>query len=89
MTTVMDVQAIARLIVLKAGAGVLPHHLVSKLREEGQAIHSFRGCGKPVKNEISVAYLRERTHTSAAKELLAFLKAELKKLTTMPGGKKA
>jgi DNA-binding transcriptional LysR family regulator len=84
VTTVMDVQAIAQLIRLKTGAGVLPHHLVSKLKDEGHEIHSFRGCGKPVKNEISVAYLRERSHTSAAKELLNFLKAELKELAGAP-----
>ena len=82
ITTVMDVQAIARLVLLKAGAGILPHHLVSKLREEGNDIHAFRGCGKPVKNEISVAYLKERTHTSASKELLNYLRAELKVLTS-------
>ncbi len=78
MTTVMDVQAIARLVQLKASAGILPDYLVSKLIQDGHLIHIFRGSGKPLKNEISVAHLKERTHTPAAKELLSFLVSELK-----------
>ena len=35
--TVMDVQAIARLILAETGAGVLPGHLLAKLQKEGNA----------------------------------------------------
>jgi DNA-binding transcriptional LysR family regulator len=76
----MDVQAIARLVVLKMGAGVLPHHLVSQLQEEGHLIHIYKGCGKPLLNSIQIAYLKERSQIPAAEELIRFLSSELKAL---------
>ena len=57
--TVMDVQGMARLITCGTGAGVLPSHLVTKLEGEGHKLHVFKGCGKPLKNTISIAYLRD------------------------------
>jgi DNA-binding transcriptional LysR family regulator len=75
--TVMDVQGLARLIVAGVGAGVLPGHLSSKLQEEGVRFHRFKGCGKPLKNAISAAYLRERTHSPAALAALNALKQDL------------
>ncbi len=75
--TVMDVQGLARLILEGLGAGVLPGHLYQKLTKEGHRIHRFKGCGKPLKNAISAAYLRERTHSPAALAALNFLKSSL------------
>lgn len=76
-TTVMDVQAVARLILADVGAGILPSHLVSKLDQEGQKLFSFKGCGKPLKNTISVAYLAERTHSPTTTTVLDLLKKAL------------
>ncbi|MCM2278177.1 MAG: LysR family transcriptional regulator [Oligoflexia bacterium] len=75
--TVMDVQGIARLILTNAGAGVLPMHLVSKLLKEGEPLHIFKGCGKPLKNAISVAYLEGRSHAPAALKVLETLRSQL------------
>lgn len=75
--TVMDVQAIARLILAGAGAGILPGHLLAKLQKEGHRIYRFKGSGKPLKNTISVAYLQNRTHSAAATSALESLKKEL------------
>jgi DNA-binding transcriptional LysR family regulator len=75
--TVMDVQGVARFILGEAGAGVLPSHLVSKLIKEGAALHRFKGCGKPLINQISVAYLKDRTQSPASASLLRFLKENL------------
>lgn len=75
--TVMDVQAIARLILSEAGAGVLPGHLLAKLQKEGHKIYKFKGCGKPLKNAISVAHLELRTHSPTALSALEFLKTSL------------
>jgi DNA-binding transcriptional LysR family regulator len=73
--TVMDVQGVARLIMAGTWAGILPQHLVRKLpKEVNRSLHSFRGCGKPMKNAISVAYLRERSQSPAAQALLVHLK---------------
>jgi DNA-binding transcriptional LysR family regulator len=75
--TVMDVQGLARLILEGVGAGVLPGHLYQKLQQEGHKLHRFKGCGKPLLNAISAAYLRERTHSPSALAALNFLKESL------------
>ncbi len=75
---VMDVQGIARLILHGLGAGILPHHLLLKLQKEGQKIHRFTGCGRPLKNAISVASLRDRTHSLVAQKTFEWLKTALK-----------
>lgn len=76
--TVTDAQGIARMVLAGMGAGILPLHLVSKLQKEGHQIHRFRGSGTPVKNVISLAYLKEREPTTASEELLTAIKAGLK-----------
>lgn len=76
--TVMDVQGMANLILLGVGAGILPGHLVHKLARDGQDLAVFQGCGKPVKNTLSVAYLEGRTQTPAAREALEFLKKAIR-----------
>jgi len=75
--TVMDVQSIARLIVNGVGAGILPDHLLIKLIGEGHKIFKFKGCGKPLKNAISVAFLGDRTLSRPATELFLRLKSAL------------
>lgn len=69
--TVMDVNAIAAFIVSGLGAGVLPRHVIDRLQREGNDIHIFEGCGKALKNSISVAYLEDRTQSQAVQLLLA------------------
>lgn len=76
--TAMDVQGIARLILQGLAAGVLPGYLLSKLEKEGHKLHKFKGCGKPLKNSISVAYLAERSQSPAAAASLKWLLSELK-----------
>lgn len=76
---VMDVQGIARLILSGMGAGILPSHLISKLQKEGYELHVFKGCGKPLKNTVSVAYLPDRTLSPSSRALLRQLKEEIKR----------
>jgi DNA-binding transcriptional LysR family regulator len=67
--TVMDVQGVSRLIQTGEYAGVLPGHLVEKLQAElpkNKRLHVFEGSGSPLKNGISVAYLKERTQSPAS-----------------------
>lgn len=75
--TVMDVQGVARFITSEAGAGILPGYLVSQLIRSGQPIYRFQGCGRPVVNRISLAGLRDRTHSPAARAAMDFLKTSL------------
>lgn len=72
--TIMDVQGIARLIQSDVGAGILPHHLLMKLQKDGHKIYRFKGCGKPLKNTISAAYLSERTQTPTVLAVLDSLR---------------
>ena len=67
---VMDTQAVARLILQNAGAGILPGHLVSQLQRQGHKIRTLKGAKKPLKNSISIAYLSERTHSPVVRKVL-------------------
>lgn len=70
-TTVMDAQGISRLIQTGAYAGVLPGHVVDKIHASSggkgkKALHIFKSAETPLKNAISVAYLKERTQSPAS-----------------------
>jgi DNA-binding transcriptional LysR family regulator len=77
--SVMDVHGVARLIAHGAGAGVLPSYLLPKLGKDSRAIVQFEGSGKPLKNTISLAYLRERSFSPAARAALEWLRDALEK----------
>jgi DNA-binding transcriptional LysR family regulator len=68
--TVMDVQGVSRLIQTGGYAGVLPGHLIDKLKKP---LYMFKGIGKPLKNVISLAYLKERTQSPASSAALKFV----------------
>lgn len=81
-STIEDSQGVARLVLAGIGAGILPGHLVKKLEREGTKIHVFKGKGAPLKNTISVALLRERTHTRSVQTAIEFLTKELEKINS-------
>jgi DNA-binding transcriptional LysR family regulator len=76
--TGMNAQGIARMILNGFAVGVLPGHLVSKLRAEGHSLYSFQGCGNPLKNQISIAHLKERTQTSMGQYVMQWLLHEMR-----------
>lgn len=75
--TVMDVQAIERFILEGFGAGIIPGYLFDKLVAGGAKVTRFEGSGKSVHNTLSLATLRDRTHSHAAEEAMKFLKQRL------------
>lgn len=79
---VMDVQAVSGLILAGTGAGVIPEHLLTKLRKEGHKLHRFKGSGKPLQNAISLAYLENRTQSPTVVAALDFLRQSLLPETT-------
>jgi DNA-binding transcriptional LysR family regulator len=79
--TVMDVKGIARLILFGMGAGVLPDHLVSHLAQVSkQKLHRFEGSGSDLTNTISIAYLRERTHSPISLSLMDYIKKNISRV---------
>jgi DNA-binding transcriptional LysR family regulator len=76
--TVMDVQGVARMILGGLAAGILPGYLVTRLEEQGQELHQFKGSGTPLKNAISVAWLPERTISPAAAAAMKFFLTEIR-----------
>lgn len=55
---IMDVQGVAKFIASGLGAGVLPDHLVAKLKRDGLDLQVFEGKAKPLKNEIRLLRLK-------------------------------
>ncbi len=74
---VMDVQGVSRFIMNHVGAGVIPNHLLQKLLDEGCDLHVFKGSGRPLKNHLSLAYLKNRSRSLAVEHVLSALKPNL------------
>ncbi len=73
----MDVEGIFRLINLGQGAGILPGHRVEKILKEGGKLHVFKGSGKPLRNEISIAHLKDRSQTTVVNATMSWILGEL------------
>ncbi|MFK8138808.1 MAG: LysR family transcriptional regulator [Bdellovibrionales bacterium] len=76
--TVMDVQGVSKFIISGMGAGVIPRHLLTRLQEQGHDVYAIPGCGKTLKNKISLAYIENRSLSTPAKTLLQWLSERLK-----------
>jgi DNA-binding transcriptional LysR family regulator len=75
--TVMDVQAVARLVAGSVGAGVIPDYAADELERRGVKIHRFRGSGKAFHNRISLAYLKDRSHSFSVRKCMEYLRQNL------------
>src|SRR5262249_46556005 len=71
---VFDAQPLAKLIRGGLGVGVLPHHLVEKLKAEGIDLHVFEGRRAPLKNEICLVHLPLRDRPLAQKLVMDCLR---------------
>jgi len=77
--SVMDVQGLARLVINNLGAAVLPHHMVEAIKQRELEIFIFKGPGKTLVNEMSLALLKNRSYSKETKAAINFLKENLKK----------
>jgi DNA-binding transcriptional LysR family regulator len=76
-STIEDSRGVAQLVLAGVGAGILPGHLVRKLEKDGTKLQVFKGRGSPLKNTISIAQLRDRSHTRSVQAALDFLTKEI------------
>ncbi len=63
---IMDVQGVAKFIACGLGAGVLPDHVVAKLKRDGVDLYVFDGKGRPLRNEIRLIRLKGRSLSGPA-----------------------
>ncbi len=59
--SLMNVQGISKMILDGLGLGILPLHVVHKLKKNGHKLYLFKGSGKPLHNAISLARLDKRS----------------------------
>lgn len=71
--SLMDVVGMSQMIVHGLGAGILPLHVVRKLKKAGHKVHTFSGCGNPLKNPISVAYVEGRVMDYSVQAVFDYL----------------
>lgn len=76
-STIEDSQGVSRLVLAGVGAGILPGHLVRKLEKDGTKLQVFKGKGGPLKNTISIAQLKERSHGRSVQAALDMLTKEM------------
>ncbi len=80
--TVMDVQGILRLILSGMGAGIIPSYVFERLKKEGYDVIRFNGSGKPLRNTIRLAYVKNRPQTPATAAVITALRDALRKKNT-------
>jgi DNA-binding transcriptional LysR family regulator len=75
---IMDVRGVAKFISSGLGVGVLPDHLVEKLKADGVTFEILDRNRKPLKNEIRLIRLKRQKLGRAAQLTLDQLKERLK-----------
>lgn len=71
--SLMNVQGMVRMICAHLGVGILPMHVVKRLRDQGERIYIYKEDSPPLENKISLAYLEGRTRSRVADMTMDFL----------------
>lgn len=66
---VMDVNGVTNFITNGLGLGILPHHHVDHLKRSGVSLQVIQGKQSPLKNEISLVYLKDRSKQPAVEHI--------------------
>ncbi len=69
----MDVEGLAKLITNGLGAGILPDHMILKLRDRKEKVEIIKGKKKVMINPISLATIKNKTHSKAVEALIGVL----------------
>jgi DNA-binding transcriptional LysR family regulator len=73
-SSMVDVQGVAKMVTEGFGVGIIPDHLLQKLRKRGYKVHTFKGSGTTeLVNKIGLALIRERTRTPAVEGVINYL----------------
>ncbi len=70
---VADALGISRFVTSGLGVGVLPGHHGNKLLEQGYELYEFDSKGKESHNQISIASVINRSHSTPVQKTLEFL----------------
>lgn len=73
----MDVQGIARMVCEHMGAGVLPLHVVKKLKLQKNRLQVFEGQKGPMRNQLNLVTLKKRSLSREAQAAQDYLVTEL------------
>ncbi|MEK6704959.1 MAG: LysR family transcriptional regulator [Bdellovibrionota bacterium] len=73
----LNARGISKMILSGLGAGILPGHLVQELQKKGIKIFIFQGKGTPLHNNISLAFLRDKTRSHAEAVAIEWLRKAL------------
>jgi DNA-binding transcriptional LysR family regulator len=74
---ISNTNGVGRCVANGFGAGVIPRHLISRIKKAGGKLHVFPGSGRTLTNTISIAYLHGRTQSQASQALMEELKETL------------
>ena len=71
---VMDVNGVTNFIVSGLGVGILPHHHVNHLQKSGVNLQVIPGKEAPLRNEMSLVFLKDRSRQPAIDHIKQVIK---------------
>lgn len=74
----LNAQGVLQMLLLDLGVGILPIHMVEKVKSSGEEVHVFRPKMGPLLNELSIAYLDSKTMSPTMRECIKFIGKGLK-----------
>jgi len=70
---VADSQIVGRFITSHLGLGIIPDHLLERLKSEGNKFHVFQDGNRALKNKIHLSILKNKSQSLASRTLKQYL----------------
>lgn len=75
---IFDVQGVARFVSCGLGLGVLPDHVVDKMRSAGESLFVFTGTKSALKNEMALIHIPSKKMSTAQELVMNTLRTKLR-----------